>query len=118
MEARVITRDGADVPFGTMVHMTSGPSIGQAWRLEKISHKPDGEHHLHVSRSVPKLGRVHKEFHPRMFGLEVVLDVRFYADKAKICAALRGMVAQSVLLTSGGVIAWAVGEYLNHRYGG
>lgn len=118
MQTRVVNSEGAEIVSGTMLHMTSGPAAGQAWRLEKVAHKPDGEHHLHVSRSVPKLGRVHKEFHPRLFGLAVVVDVKFYADTVKLRAALRAIGAQSVLLTSGGVIAWAVGEYLNHRYGG
>lgn len=117
MDAKVM-REGVQIAPGTMLHMTSGPSIGQIWRLEKVAHRENGDHHLHMSRSVPKIGRVHKEFHPKAFGVQIVMDVKIYADRARVAAALRGLTTQAVLLTSGGVIAWAVGEYLNHRYGG
>lgn len=107
---KLVTEAGAETRPGAMLHMTTGPSIGQAWRFERIATKHDGDHHVHVSRCHPKLGRVHKEYHPRLFGCAVVIDVKIYADRQKLMAWARNVLTQTVLLTVGGFIAWGCAE--------
>lgn len=65
---------GDTIPPGAIVHVMSGPTLGQAWRYEKIRPHTDGGHRVHVTRSHPKLGRVHREFHAHMFGAEVKIE--------------------------------------------
>jgi hypothetical protein len=110
----VNTSTQCEVEPGTMLHMISGPSAGQAWRLEKVATRHDGDHQLHVSRSLPKLGRVHREFHPRLFGCVVVIDVKFYADVQKLKHACAFLLTQFTLLFIGGVIAWLIADYMSH----
>lgn len=112
---RVVNTDTqCEVEPGTMLHMISGPSAGQAWRLEKVATKNDGDHHLHVSRSLPKLGRVHREFHPRLFGCAVVVDVKIYADVQRLKRLATFVVQQFILLFIGGVVAYLIADYMSH----
>jgi hypothetical protein len=99
---------------GSMLHATSGP----AWRYERIVPHPVDGHRVHVSRHHPKLGRVHKEFHPSIFGCCVVIDVKFYADTAKIKHCISVLGTQLILLTLGGFIAWWVAEWCHAHFGG
>ena len=70
---------GAVVPLGTMLHTAHPSARPGTWRLE--NHLPKGtEHVLHVSRSHPRMGRVHREFHPSVFGLTVEIDIVWYRD--------------------------------------
>lgn len=102
---------------GTMIHMTSGPSTGQAWRFERITPHQDG-HRIHCTRSHPRTGRLHREFHPRVFGCHVAADICWYRDRARIARWISVLVTQTVVLTIGGVIAWLVAEYGNAQWGG
>lgn len=55
-----------------------GPYV---WHLD--GHRIGADDHGHrvmVSRHHPKLGRVHRTFHPRVFGLTVVIDIVWYRD--------------------------------------
>jgi len=114
----VMAESGEELSPGSMVHVAHGPSLNQAWRLEGVAPRKDGDHHVRVSHNQPRIGRVTKTFHPSVFGLAIVVDVRLYADTAKMMRALRTLAAQTVLLTVGGVVAWFVAEYMSHRYGG
>lgn len=79
---------GEAIEQGCTLHATSGPQLGKAWRFEHIAERPDGAHHVHVTRSGGKLGRIHREFHPGVFGCEIKIDitwrqgVRHYAHHA------------------------------------
>jgi hypothetical protein len=103
---------------GTTIHLVSGPNAGQGWRFEKIvEHAVDG-HRVHVTRTSPKIGRIHRDFHPRLFACSVSADVRWYADKQRFLRGLYFLVTQVALLTLGGVIAWLIAEYANAQWGG
>lgn len=115
---KLVTEAGAECAPGTMLHMTHGPSIGQAWRYERVAPRTSGEHHVCVSRCHPRVGRVSKEFHPRIFGCEVVVDVKIYADRQRIMGVLHAIGVQAIGLTAGGIVAWIVAEYLSRHYGG
>jgi len=114
---KLMDQEGHEVVPGAMVHVATGPALGQAWRLEGIRHAPHGEHQVHCSRTAPKMGRVHKIFHPRVFGLEVVIDVRVAADRAHFMRALHVAAGQFILLTLGGVIAYFCAEWLHVMFG-
>jgi len=100
-----------------VIHIVSGPSAGQAWRFQRIIPHPDG-HKIRCTRSHPKLGRVHREFSPHVFGCHVVLDVRWYRDRARLLRWLSAFLTQAVLLIVGGVIAWLIAEYGNAQWDG
>ncbi|MGW7514155.1 hypothetical protein ACWGJ2_00985 [Streptomyces sp. NPDC054796] len=103
---------------GDTIHMVSGPNAGQAWRFEKvIEHATDG-HRVHVTRLHPKFGRVHREYHPSLFGCSVAIDVQWFADKRRLLQGLYVVASQSVLLTVGGIIAWLIAEYGNAEWSG
>jgi hypothetical protein len=75
----VNAESGALVPLGTMLHTAHPSARPGTWRLENHNVR-NGEHVLHVSRSHPRMGRVHREFHPTVFGLTVEIDVVWYRD--------------------------------------
>jgi hypothetical protein len=108
---------GEAIDPGSMIHLTSGPSAGQAWRFERVVPHPDG-HKIHCTRSHPRTGRLHREFHPRLFGCRVVVDVAWYRDRPRMKRWLSVSVTQFALLTVGGVIAWLVAEYGNAQLTG
>jgi hypothetical protein len=57
-------------------HPSARPGM---WRLERhVCRK--GDHMVHVSRSHNHMGRVHREFHPSIFGLTIEVDVVWYRD--------------------------------------
>lgn len=111
------TETGAVVEQGAILHMTSGQSINQAWRFERIIPNPDG-HRIHCTRSHPKMGRLPREFHPDVFGCHVAADTRWYAHCHRMVRWLYASVSQAFLLTAGGIVAWLVAEYGNAEWGG
>ena len=66
---------GQEIPAGRTLHGQTGSAAGLAWRFEGIAQRPDGIHHVHVSRPGGKLGRIHREFHPSMFGCEITIEI-------------------------------------------
>lgn len=109
----------SSVEPGAMIHMVSGPKAGQVWRFERIIEHPVDGHRMHVSRSDPKMGRrVHREYHPSVFGCSVVIDVHWYADRARFLRGLHFAIFQAVLLTVGALIAALVAEFGNEQWGG
>lgn len=70
------TATGEAFNVGCMLHVVTGPSLGQAWRYEHLRPHEDG-HRVHVTRSHPKMGRVHREFHPMIFGCRVEVEITF-----------------------------------------
>lgn len=110
---KLVDRETAEeiIP-GRALHIASGPAMGQMWRYEHITpHHTEG-HHLVCSRRVPRMGRVVRTFHPSVFGLEIVIDVKIYADRQKVMHAFAWMGTQLFLLIIGGFIAWAIAEYM------
>ncbi|GAA0505311.1 MULTISPECIES: hypothetical protein [Streptomyces] len=103
---------------GSMIHMVSGPTAGQVWRFERVIDHATSGHCVHVTRPHPKLGRIHREYHPYLFGCSVVIDVHWYADKQRFLRGMRFMASQTALLTLGGIIAWLVAEYGNAEWAG
>lgn len=75
--AKLITAAGTEAIEGiTALRIANGPSLGQHWRYERLTHdRVDGEHRVHASKSGGKRGRVHREFHPHVFGATVVVDI-------------------------------------------
>lgn len=100
------TETGAIVTEGSMLRPVHG---GQAWRLEAVH-----QDRLHVSQSHHQLGRVHKEFHPRVFGLHVEVDVKVWQDRAELIAWIKRQLIGLAGLFVGGFIAWWVAEILGH----
>ncbi|MFF1676097.1 hypothetical protein ACFVYG_08700 [Streptomyces sp. NPDC058256] len=109
----VSSATGRQVDPGTILHMQSGPTAGQTWRFERIAERRDGEHHIRVSRTGGKLGRVQREYHPSIFGCAVTVDIRWYVDHVRLARALRAAVAQTTVLTVAGIVAWIVAEVGN-----
>ncbi|UIX34312.1 MULTISPECIES: hypothetical protein [unclassified Streptomyces] len=66
---------GQEITPGATLHMQSGPTAGRAWRFEHIVERPDGSHHVHVTRASGKLGRVPGQYHPVLFGCEIAVDI-------------------------------------------
>lgn len=75
--SKLITAAGVTAEPGiTRLRVVNGPSLGQMWRYERLAvDHIDGEHRVHASRSGGKQGRIHKEFHPHVFGATIVIDV-------------------------------------------
>ncbi|MFC8429278.1 hypothetical protein [Streptomyces sp. NPDC057253] len=102
---------------GATIHLVTGPHEGQAWRFEKIvEHRTDG-HRVHVTRLHPKFGRVHREFHPRVFGCSVVIDIRWYADRKRLLHAVGRTATTCLSAFVAAVVAWLVHEYGNAEWG-
>ncbi|WP_143570716.1 hypothetical protein [Streptomyces acidiscabies] len=101
---------------GATIHLASGPSEGQAWRFEKLSEHPTDGHRVHASRSHPRIGRVHREFHPRLFGCSVKTGLPWYADRARLLHVVQHMGATCVSAFTAAVIAWMVHEYGNAEW--
>jgi hypothetical protein len=72
---KLLAADGSDLHPGAMLHMLNGASAGPVWRYEHIAVHEHCEHHVHVTRSHPKFGRIHREYHPRVFGCTITLDI-------------------------------------------
>jgi hypothetical protein len=80
-----------------MLHTAHPTARPGTWRLEHHSLKA-GDHVLHVSRVNPRYGRVHREFHPSVFGLTVELDVVWYRDIRHCGHVLWSKVGDGVML--------------------
>jgi len=75
--AHVVTAEGQIILPGAMLHAVHGPHAGTHWRLEKVHH--NGEHHvLRCTRLLRRVGRVVMDFHPSVFGLNVIEMKRWY----------------------------------------
>lgn len=66
---------GKTVAPGSMLRVQSGPGAGRAWRFEHVHERGDGNHRVHVTRSGGRMGRIHREFHPGVFGCEIKIDI-------------------------------------------
>lgn len=66
-----------EVEYLATIRCVAGPLTGQAWRYEKIIERDRNGHRVHCTRSHPKLGRVHREFHPSVFGCRVEREITF-----------------------------------------
>jgi len=99
---------------GTVIHLASGPNQGQAWRFEKVVKHPTDGHRVHVTRSHSKIGRLHREYHPRLFGCSVQTASRW---QRRLRAVERTAVTWAGAFTAA-VIAWVVHEYGNAEWGG
>jgi hypothetical protein len=108
---------GAIVEIGSIIHLTAGPSIGQAWRVERIIARTDGAK-IHCSRPHPRTGRMQREFPPHLFGCRVIEDIVWYRDRARLRRWGAACALQAVLLTVGGVIAWLIAEFGDAQLGG
>lgn len=61
----------------TTIRCVAGPLTGQAWRYEKIIVREGNGHRVHCTRSDRRLGRIHREFHPSVFGCRVEREITF-----------------------------------------
>ncbi|MET8030616.1 hypothetical protein [Streptomyces avermitilis] len=66
---------GREVEAGRRLYGQSGDAAGLAWKFERIIERRSGVHHVHVSRPGGKLGRIHREFHPSVFGCEITVEI-------------------------------------------
>lgn len=72
---RLINAQGAEVHQGSRLRAIQGKETGQLWTYSHtIEHEVDG-HRVHVTRRHSRLGHVHREFHPGVFGLHVIVDL-------------------------------------------
>lgn len=72
---QLINAQGEEIRPGSRVVAIQGKETGQMWRFSHVvEHVVDG-HRVHVVRRHPRLGHVHREFHPGVFGLHVKVDV-------------------------------------------
>lgn len=87
---------------------------GECWRYEHHEGNERVTEHtlIHCSR-LTKAGRVHRTFHPRVFGCVLTVDATLYVDRAKVRQFLTFWAIQLTLLTVGGFIAW----YIAHTMG-
>lgn len=76
---------GLEINCGDILHAQIGPTAGRAWRFEGIAERPDGVHHVHVSRSGWQFGRIRREYHPGVFGCEIKIDIT-WLQRTKNCA--------------------------------
>lgn len=65
------TTTGAEVKPGDSIRHQE---TGARWKFSHVTHHPDG-HRVHACRPHRRLGKVPGQFHPRVFGLEVVVNV-------------------------------------------
>jgi len=72
---QLINAQGVEVLPGSRLHAVSGPFMGQLWQLSHVIEHPIDGHRVHVTRRHSRLGHVHREFHPGVFGLSVVIDL-------------------------------------------
>ncbi|MFJ8142621.1 hypothetical protein [Streptomyces sp. NPDC096013] len=66
---------GEEIQTGHILRVQTGATAGHAWKFEKIAQRADGVHHVHVTRHGGKVGRIHREFHPSIFGCEIKVEV-------------------------------------------
>ena len=75
------TATGTEIQPGTMLRPVEGFDR-RAWRFERLVETREG-HLVHASQGT-RAGRMHKHFHPSVFGLEIMIDVtvRFRRTRA------------------------------------
>jgi hypothetical protein len=112
MQRLMHTETGKFIDPGTTIHLTPEASTAQAWRFEKVIPHPDG-HKIQCTRSHSKMGRIHREFSPHLFGCQVVIDVKFYADRTRMMQSLRRLTTSGASALSAAVVAWLVAGYGN-----
>ncbi|MFI9835209.1 hypothetical protein ACIHIX_46985 [Streptomyces sp. NPDC051913] len=66
---------GEEIQAGRTLRVQTGADTGQSWKFERIAERGDGMRHVHVSRPGGKLGRIHREFHPSVFGCEITVEI-------------------------------------------
>jgi len=72
---RLINAQDQEVQPGMRLRVVEGKESGQAWTFSHVVEHPVDGHRVHVTRRHPRMGHVHREFHPRLFGLHVVIDM-------------------------------------------
>lgn len=75
------------VPIGTTLHARNVAVAGKfPWRLEACQPDTKGDAHtVIVSRHHPRLGRIKRTFHPRVFGLVIEIEISWHkAARTKI----------------------------------
>lgn len=72
---RLINTQGEIIEPGSRLHAIQGREIGRTWQYSHIVEHPIDGHRIHVTRRHPRMGHVHREFHPGVFGLKVVVDI-------------------------------------------
>lgn len=72
---RLINAQGVEVQPKTRLHVVEGRAAGQVWQYSHVVEHPVDGHRVHVTRRHPRMGHVHKEFHPSVFGLHVLVDI-------------------------------------------
>lgn len=80
MPHKVIDENGRVIVPGVMIRSSEILAAPGAWRFESLAQR-HGEHVVHCSRH-GKTGRVHKTFHPHVFGLTVEVEVTWYRSTA------------------------------------
>jgi len=72
---QLINANGEIVESGAKLRVAHGREIGQMWLYSHVVEHPVDGHRVHVTRRHTRLGHIHREFHPRVFGLEVKVDI-------------------------------------------
>ncbi len=72
---RLINAQDVEIPTGARIRVVEGRETGQLWQYSHVVEHPVDGHRVHVTRRHPRVGHVHREFHPRVFGLHVVVDI-------------------------------------------
>lgn len=72
---RLINANGEEITVGTRLRVVSGPRVGEVWNYSHLTVHPVDGHRVHVTRRHPRMGHVHREFHPGVFGLSVEIDI-------------------------------------------
>jgi hypothetical protein len=72
---RLINAQGREVESGAKLVAIQGKEIGERWIFSHVVEHPIDGHRVHVTRRHPRMGHVHREFHPVVFGLHVVIDI-------------------------------------------
>ncbi|MFE5369231.1 hypothetical protein [Streptomyces mirabilis] len=114
MTTHLVSRTtGEEINCGETLHMTSGPSAGRAWRFEHIAEKPDGKHHVHVSRCGGKLGRIHREYHPGVFGCEIKIDITWRMHVSNSARHMRSKIDDYLMAGAFALIPLALYEHFH-----
>lgn len=72
---RLINAQGVEVAPRARLHVVEGKDSGQVWQYSHVIEHPVDGHRVHVTRRHPRIGHVHRDFHPRVFGLRVEIDI-------------------------------------------
>ncbi|MFJ4791008.1 hypothetical protein [Streptomyces sp. NPDC088794] len=88
---------GEEIQTGRKLHVQSGAAAGQTWKFERIALDASGEHHVHASRPGGKLGRIHRGFHPSVFGCEISVDITWRKSVGHVAYRTWSQVAGYVL---------------------